>query len=143
MAPKRAVAVQGPKLTVEWAIDLRGRTPALEFFKELAREDRQKVLSLFKRLADEGEISNRELFKSLGKQGLGLWEFKRFQLRFLGDYRPGGRFLVAVGVRKKRDDLNDSDIDRARRILTEHDERVRLEAKNEQKRAHHLRRDGA
>lgn len=143
MASKRVVAVHGPKLTVEWAIDSRERTPALEFFKELSLEDRRKVISLFKRLADEGEISNRELFKSLGKQGLGLWEFKRFQLRFLGDFRPGGRFLVAVGVRKKRDDLNDSDIERARRVLTEHDERERLEAKNEQQRAHHLRRDGA
>jgi mRNA-degrading endonuclease RelE of RelBE toxin-antitoxin system len=143
MASKRVVAVQGLKLTVEWAVDFRGRTPALDFFKELSREDRQKVLALFKRLADTGDISNREHFKSLGKQGQGLWEFKRFQLRFLGDYRLGRRFLVALGLRKKKDDLNDSDVERAVRILSEHDERERLEAKNGRQGAHNLRRNGA
>jgi hypothetical protein len=123
MSDKSAVAVAGQRLRVEWAIDSRGRMPALEFFKALAKEDRLKVIGLFNRLAEHGDIASREHFKSLGKTGEGLWEFKRFQLRFLGDYRPGGRFVVAHGVRKKRDDLDPADIARAKRILDEHDER--------------------
>jgi hypothetical protein len=119
------LAVKGQKVTVEWAIDSRGRMPALEFYKELPLAERQKVLALFKRLADTGDIASREHFKSLGKSGGNLWEFKRFQLRFLGDYRPGGRFVVALGVRKKKDDLSDSDIKKASRILAEHDEQGR------------------
>jgi hypothetical protein len=121
------VAVAGGKLSVEWAVDSRGRTPALEYFKTLDPKDRQKVLSLFKRLADYGDISNREHFKSLGKKGQGLWEFKHFQLRFLGDFRPGGRFLVAHGLRKKRDDLDPADIVRAKRVLDEHDAHESME----------------
>lgn len=110
---------------MEWAVDSRGGMPALEFFKStsLSREERQKVIVLFKRLADKGDIANREHFKNLGKSGGGLWEFKRHQIRFLGDYRPGGRFVVAHGVRKKKDDLNPSDIKKALRILAEHDAR--------------------
>jgi hypothetical protein len=123
MPKANPVAVKGPKVTVEWAVDDRGRMPALEFFKSLEKDDRLKVIALFKRLADTGEIASREHFKNLGRSGGGLWEFKRFQLRFLGDYRPGGRFVVAYGVRKKRDDLNPTDIEKAIRILAEQDER--------------------
>jgi hypothetical protein len=122
MAPESCVAVQGQRLTVEWARDSRGRLPALDFFQELSCKERQRILALFKRLADAGEIVNREQFKCLGRGGQNLWEFKRFQLRFLGDYRPGGRFVVAIGLRKKRDDLGVSAIARAARILAEHDE---------------------
>lgn len=126
----RSIAVAGEKLTVEWAIDSRERSPALEYFKTLGREDRQKMIGLFKRLAENGDISSREHFKNLGKRGEGLWEFKRFQLRFLGDYRPGGRFVVAHGVLKKRDDLEPADIAKAKRILDEHDDReIRLSRK--------------
>src|SRR4051794_40194305 len=100
--------------------------PALEYFKTLCIQERLKIMALFKRLADKGDIASREHFKCLGKQGEGLWEFKHHQLRFLGDYRPGGRFIVAHGVRKKQDDLKPADIARAKRVLEEHDERERL-----------------
>jgi hypothetical protein len=123
----RVVAVRGRRLTVEWAVDNRGRTPALEFFKSLSRADRQKVIALFKRLADAGDIASREHFKCLGRSGEGLWEFKRFQIRFLGDYRSGGRFLVAHRVVKKKDALDPEEIRRAVRILAEHDDRERQE----------------
>lgn len=135
MPKPNPIAVKGPKLTVEWAVDSRGRMPALEFFKSLEKDERLKVIVLFKRLADAGEIASREHFKSLGRSGGGLWEFKRFQLRFLGDYRPGGRFVVAFGVRKKKDDLNPTDIERAIRILAEQDEREKQAEKNERKSA--------
>lgn len=119
------IAVNGEKLTIEWAVDSRGRMPALEFYKELSLKERQRVLALFKRLADTGDIASREHFKSLGKSGDNLWEFKRSELRLLGDYRPGGRFIVALGLRKKKNDLNRSDIEKASRILAEHDEQDR------------------
>jgi mRNA-degrading endonuclease RelE of RelBE toxin-antitoxin system len=116
------IAVRGQRITIEWAIDSRGRMPALEFYRDLSRGERQRILALFKRLADTGDIASREHFKSLGKSGDNLWEFKRSQFRFLGDYRPGGRFVVALGLQKKKDDLNRSDIEKASRILAEHDE---------------------
>lgn len=124
MSSANSIVATGQRLTVEWVSDARGRLPALEFYEELSREDRQKILALFKRLADSGAIANREHFKCLGKRGGNLWEFKRFQLRFLGDYRPGGRFLVVLGLRKKKDDLSDADIEKAERILAEHDQRL-------------------
>ena len=128
MSSEARVAVLGSKLRIEWAADARKKFWALEFFQELTKEDQQRVVALFKRLSDHGDIASREHFKCLGKKGKSLWEFKRFQIRFLGDYRPGGRFLVAHGVRKKKNELDDSDIEKAVRILAEHDERERIEA---------------
>ncbi len=76
--------------------------------------------ALFNRLAEHGKIVNNEKFKKLGEmQGQALWEFKSFQLRFLGGFAPGGRFLLAHGLRKKRDAHARRDLERAARVLRE------------------------
>lgn len=103
-----------------WAADASGRMPARDFFLAQSDSDRAKLLALFKRLADFGVISNREKFKKLDGE---LWEFKSFQLRILGTFRPSGIFLLAHGVRKKKDEHSKSDLETARRILKEHDAR--------------------
>jgi len=123
------VAARGDWGTVEWAVDGRDSMPAREFYEDLDDKDKAKIQALFQRLAEHGEIRNREKFRQLGKkagpEGRDLWEFKSFQIRFLGDFRPGKRFVVAHGLRKKRDDLPKADIYRAVRILAEPDERER------------------
>ena len=119
------VAARGNWGTVEWAIDSGGRMPAREVFDDLSNVDRAKIIALFQRLAADGGITNREKFKQLGEKAgpkaRGLWEFKSFQRRFLGDFRPGRRFLVAHGFTKKKDGLKRADINRAIRILDEND----------------------
>ena len=81
---------------------------------------------IFQRLAEFGRITNTEKFKQLGEkagqQRRGLWEFKSFQLRFLGDFRPGCRFILAQGIRKKQDKLRRSDIEAATQVLYEWDQ---------------------
>ena len=117
------VAAKGGSGTVEWAIDARGRLPARDFFGGLDAGDQAKVLALFKRLAENWRFYNRDKFKSLGERGGNLYEFKSFQIRFLGDFRSGYRFLVAHGVKKKRDTLSPGDVGVAQRVLLENDER--------------------
>jgi len=127
MSTSEQQAAQGLWGSVLWATDARGRYPAKEFFDALPIEDKAKLLALFDRLAQLGPkgVQNREKFKSLGSDGGNLWEFKSFQIRFLGDFRPGYRFVVAHGLVKKKDRLDRADIDRATRILKEHDARVK------------------
>lgn len=115
------VAVTGAWGTVEWAIDARSRVPAEEFFLALAAGDQAKILGLFERLAETGRISNVEKFKSLKDRGFGLWEFKSFQTRLIGDFRSGRRFVVAHGVTKKKDELDRADLLIAVRVLGESD----------------------
>ena len=90
-------------MTVEWARDARGRLPAKEFYDVLDDTDKAKLLVLFKRMADTGKISNQEKFKKLTNiRRTALYEFKSFQLRVIGGFVPGSKFLLALGVRKKR-----------------------------------------
>lgn len=118
--PNEPVA-RGALGTVEWAEDAAGNVPARDFFSNLDDPDAAKVLVLFRRLAETGQIRNVEQFKKLGTvRGRALWEFKRFQLRFLGGFAGGRRFLVAHGLRKKKDRHSPRDLERAARILMEH-----------------------
>jgi Gp49-like protein DUF891 len=95
--------------------------PAREFYASLGPKDEAKVQALFGRLASKGQITNREKFKRV--EGTDLFELKSHQLRFLGGFRPGGRFLIAHGLWKKKDRLSHSDIEIASRVLTQHDTR--------------------
>jgi hypothetical protein len=121
MAQDRTAA-KGTWGTVEWALDARLGLPARDFFIGLPESDQTKIAALFARLAAEGRIQNVEKFKALGAAAGGLFEFKSFQVRFLGDFRPGKRFLVAHGLRKKKDVLDVTDIQVALRILRENDQ---------------------
>jgi hypothetical protein len=114
-------AARGTWGTVEWALDSRLRMVAREFFLTLDPADQRKVAALFQWLASDGRVPNREKFKGLGAQAAGLWEFKSHQIRFLGDFRPGARFLVALGLQKKQDALRPADIEAAARIMKEND----------------------
>lgn len=102
-------------------MDEKGELPAKLDFENLSPADRAKAFSLFRRLADSGKISNREKFKSLGTKGAHLWEFKNFQDRFIGDFRPGKRFLVAAYSRKKKDQLDPATVARAIKMLAAND----------------------
>lgn len=110
------VAAKGAWGTVEWATDSNGAMPAMEVYAGLGAPEKAKILSLFQRLAEFGAISNREKFRQLGEKagakGRNLWEFKDHQRRFIGDFRPGRRFVVAHGITdKKQNELRKADIE--------------------------------
>ena len=113
-------AAQGQWGVVEWAIDARGRMPGREFLNSQSEADQAKVYALFKQLADTGQLRNREKFQKL--TGSDIFEFKSFQLRFFGNFRPGYRFVVAFGVRKKKQRANSADLRVAAKLLQEHDD---------------------
>ena len=110
-------AATGQWGVVVWAVDASGKAPAYEYFCDLDARDAAKMQALFNRLAADGFIENDEKFKKLSDRK--LWEFKSFQLRFLGTYK-GRQFLVAVGLKKKRKAHRPRDLDRAERILSVH-----------------------
>ena len=120
-------AAEGTWGKVEWATDGTGKMPARSYYLALSDNDTAKIVKIFQRFANQGFITNKEQFKKLGSKAKGegseLWEFKSFQHRFLGDFRPNGRFIIAHALRKKSDNLPTSDIAKAVRILREHDQR--------------------
>ena len=121
------IAAEGKWGRVEWATDRNGNMPARSYYSDLPDSDKAKILTLFQLFANQGFLQNREKFKKLGSKAKGkgseLWEFKSFQHRFLGDYRPRSRSIIAHALQKKSDNLPTSDIARAVRILQENDQR--------------------
>lgn len=103
-------------------MDANGSMAAKAEFENLNDADAAKVAALFQRLANFGTIANREKFKKLGKKGVGLFEFKSFQDRFIGDFRPGKRFLIASYTKKKKDKLDPAVVKRAVDILFANDQ---------------------
>ena len=113
--------VRGAWGDVVWAVESSGKSRARDFYRGLKKEDRAKLYTVLKALAEHGHVSSRERFKKLGDfQGLALWEIKSFQLRLIGAYSSTGEFVVAHGLRKKRDQHRRSDLEVAVRILNNH-----------------------
>lgn len=116
------IAYRGAAFVLEWVRDAQNAMPGRDFFFAQEESVRAKALALFRWLGDRGRISNREKFKCLGSEGRNLWEFKPTkQLRIIGDFRPGRRFLLAWGCIKKKGDLDPGDIAKAERLLKERD----------------------
>ena len=84
----------------------------------LSGKEKAGILALFRRLADFGRIQNTQHFKKVRDD---LWEFKKSQIRLLGGFRPGGRFVLALGLKKKDDKHKPKDLKKAEKILEEID----------------------
>jgi phage-related protein len=118
----RPIAYKGRAFTIAYVVDRNGRSPGKEFFDALPREDQAKVMSLFGRLGDYGSISNPEKFRKLEGN---CYEFKSFQIRMPCFFLPAGLVLITHGFRKKRDRTPREEIERAKRIFEEDQERER------------------
>lgn len=92
------VAYQGVEFDIEWYYDERGKAPALEYFEELALEQKKEVLNLFKLMGDIGEISNIEKFRCEGNQ---IYAFKPKPDRFLCFFHKESKIIVTNAFEKK------------------------------------------
>jgi Phage derived protein Gp49-like (DUF891) len=99
------------------AVLAKNACPAADFIADLEDRDKAKLKALFNRFSEYGLINNREKFKKIADD---LFEFKSFQIRIFC-YITGRQLVITHGVKKKRDDLNPADIDRARRIRNEYE----------------------
>ncbi|MCL4822089.1 MAG: hypothetical protein KJ067_23420 [Vicinamibacteria bacterium] len=126
-----SIAASGTWGQVRWAIDSSGRRPAKDFLRSKEQDgptsdEAAKAWALIGHLADFGHrlAFQADKFKKLGDKAKGdgkdLLELKPSkQIRFLGEFREGREFVIAVGLRKKKDDLRPEDIKRAVRVLGE------------------------
>lgn len=107
----RALAYRGRCFVIEFALLPEGQMPAKEFLEGLNEGDQAKILSLIERLGDHGEIRNREKFKKVERTD--FFEFKSFQVRIIGFFIHGRRFVLTHGFRKKQDNIPKSELERA------------------------------
>lgn len=114
-----SLLLRGQKLQIEFAIRSNGTMPAKDFYdNNLSDKERRKLRAPMELLAETMRVSNREHFKKIeGTEE--LFEFKSHQVRLIGFFLPGGRFVLAHGIRKKQDRLSARDIRLADEIRKE------------------------
>jgi hypothetical protein len=106
-------------MKVDFAWDLRGRQPAREVVDSWTPDYRGKIKRMLAGFeVVNGHVNNGERFKRLGPD---LFEFKCHQARMLGDFRPGGRFIVAHALIKKAHMLHARELEVARKVLKQND----------------------
>lgn len=110
------IVTRGPLLTIEYAVRTDGSMPAKEFVEGLDEADQLKLIALFCRMAEKGSISNQLQFKKIRGS---IFEFKKQQMRVFC-FRHGSRWFLTNGYKKKAQKLRMSEIDRAERIMQEH-----------------------
>jgi hypothetical protein len=52
----------GKCFTIEWYVDDKDQSQALNYYKDLTDNERIKILKLFKRMGDAGEIKDKTKF---------------------------------------------------------------------------------
>lgn len=110
------IVVRGSLRAIEYAVCANGSMPARKFIEGMDESDQRKMAALFERMARCGDVPNREQFKSVrGK----IFEFKKHQIRVFC-FRKDDRWLLTNGYKKKRDKLDQREIERAERIMGEH-----------------------
>lgn len=113
--PMQAVVIaEGLFFTIE-AIVSGSHDDVGAFLDELAgssRRDHQNLVALLRMIANHGLPKNRQKYRKVEDV---ICEIKSFQVRLL-HFRQGRRLLITNALRKKRDRLPPSEVDKAKRI---------------------------
>jgi len=120
---RTVLAVEGSWGRVEFSAEDDGKSELYETFLALPHADQVPLHVSMKKLADAGRISNKQKFKKV--ENSDVFEFKEYQQRFVGFFRPGRRFIIAAHEQKKKDRLSPATIKRAESVL----ERMKKEEK--------------
>ena len=119
---KQFIAYPGNKFTVEWYFDERGRSSALEYYKELPLERKKKLFSLLRLLGDIGKISNKEKFRYEGNK---IYALKPTPDRFLCFFFDGARIIITNAYEKKRAKMPAKEKQRALKAKDDYIERYK------------------
>ncbi len=95
---KNYVAYCGAELTIEWYYTGRGKSEALDYFKDLPLSRKKKVAYMFESLAQLGKIFNKEKFRNEGDQ---IYAIKASEDRFLCFFFDGAKVIVTNAYAKK------------------------------------------
>jgi phage-related protein len=116
------VAYAGKIYTIEWYVDVRGRSMAREYFNDLTPSQKIKVFYLFEVMGDFGKIRNEQKFRHEGDQ---IYAFKPIPHRFLSFFFTGSKIIVTNAFEKKAQKLPAGEKTRALNCCQDYKERVK------------------
>jgi len=113
---------------------IRGSYPTEEFIKSLNNEEKVSLIALFKIWGEnKGHLRNEHKFKKLEQHLVAILEFKDYQVRLAGFWKPNYNFNLIYGFKKKQDRWPQSDLNTMRKnydaFAEEEKKRITVKAK--------------
>jgi len=116
------IAYHGDSFTIEWYVDHKNQSEALEYYNSLSVNERIQLLKLLKRMGDAGEIKDKTKFRHEGDK---VYAFKPQPDRFLCFFSEGKKIIITNGFRKKQTKLPPKEKERALAIRKNYINRVK------------------
>lgn len=114
--PRSEPFIFGRKVRVDFFLSPAGQCPAKKFLSGLPNNHKAKISKIIEYFATHGITSNTDLFAKLkGKQASGFYEFRDVYIsktRFFFFYINSFHIVITHGCPKKRDDTDQTEIDR-------------------------------
>ncbi|MBM4300019.1 MAG: hypothetical protein FJ121_00580 [Deltaproteobacteria bacterium] len=116
--PRSEPFVFGKKVRVDFFLSPTGQCPAKKFLngKELSKIHQARVLKIIQYFANHGKTINTDLLAKLkGKKASGFYEFRDVHIsktRFFFFYINSFHIVITHGCLKKRDDTDQTEIDK-------------------------------
>jgi phage-related protein len=116
------IAFEGEKFTIEWYFNNKGKSISLEYLESLDDEEQAKLFELMKLMGNTGVIKNKTKFRNEGDK---VYAFKPQPHRFLCFFFEGQKIIVTNGFHKKTDKLPKNEKERALKIKSDYETRVK------------------
>ena len=119
---KQYIAFKGNKYTIEWYYNENGNSQALDYFKDIDNQDKEKLFFLFKSLDSIGTIKNKEKFNY---EGDSVYAFKPVPNRFLYFFFQGSKIVITNAFEKKQQKLPKNEKEKALKAKKDYEQRVK------------------
>lgn len=119
------VAYEGSEFTIEWYVDEKGNSQALEYFLAQSKEMQRKALNLFRLMGELGKIHDKTKFRN---ESDGIYAFKPQPDRYLCFFFRGKKIIVTNAFRKKTEKLPKGEKERALKACQSYERRSREES---------------
>ena len=119
---KQYIAYQGSEFSIEWYYDLKGRSPALEYFKSQPLAQQRKLLNLFRLMGEQGKIFDETKFRNEGDK---IYAFKPQPDRYLCFFFRGKKIIVTNAFAKKTQKLPQGEKDLALNAYQSYERRIK------------------
>ncbi|MCA9398320.1 MAG: type II toxin-antitoxin system RelE/ParE family toxin [Candidatus Omnitrophica bacterium] len=116
------VAYIGREFCIEWYVDAKGASQALDFAETMPPNYIAKLMHLFEVMGDVGTIYNKTKFRNEGGK---IYAFKPQPYRFLSFFTCENKIIITNGFYKKQMKLPNIEKQRALKAMNDYLQRVR------------------
>ncbi len=111
------IAYEGQIFRIEWYVDAKGESQALDYSNEMPESHIGKFMHLLEVMGDIGKIHDETKFRNEGDK---IYAFKPQPYRFLCFFTVGRRIIITNGFYKDQDKLPPSEKNLALKIMDDY-----------------------